>query len=182
MFYNNDGSIDNAHLPEFSEEDVAEVVAALQSLNENPKTVGATVGGLGGAALGAGGGLAYQAIKDLLFSGGKEARVKRAALSEEDLVALKALIEEVEKEKRVKRKSGPKYGQRFLRGAIGGGLMGAPYGALLGGLVGSEENKLPEGIGIGGLTGLLGGAGLGGLTNVLGGYLNSDLYDRIAEV
>jgi hypothetical protein len=168
--------------PQFTEEEVAEAIALLQSANNNPKTTGGIAGGLGGAALGAGGGLAYQGIKDLLFSGDKEAQVKRAALGEEDLLALRSLLEEVDQEKRKNRESGPKYGQRFLRGALGGGLMGAPYGALMGGMIGDQSNQLPEGIGFGGLAGLVGGAGLGGLTNMLGGYMNEDMYDRIAEV
>ena len=158
------------------------LAGSMRGMNQNPKTIGGVIGGLGGAALGAGGGLGYQALKDLLFSGGKEARVKRAALSEEDLVALKALIEEVEQEKRVKRKSGPKYGQRFLSGALSGGLVGAPYGALMGGIVGDQTNELPEGIALGGLGGLVGGAGLGGLSNMLNAYMQGDLYDRVAEV
>ena len=48
-----------------------EMALKIQAGNKNPKTTGAVLGGLGGAALGAGGGLGYQALKDLLFSGGK---------------------------------------------------------------------------------------------------------------
>ena len=153
-------------------------------MNQNPKTTGAGLGGLGGAVLGGGGGLVVQALKDILFSGDKEAQVKRAALDEEDLIALKALIEEIDHEKRKKRKSGPKYGQRFLRGALGGGLIGAPYGAAVGGIVGGQGNEsdLIAGLAGGGMAGLIGGAGLGGLANMLGGYMNEDMYDRIAEV
>ena len=144
--------------------------------------LGAGAGGLGGVLAGGAGGLGYQALKDLLFSGDKEAQVKRAALGEEDLASLKALIEEIEQEKRVKRKSGPKYGQRFLRGAA----FGAPYGGLLGGMAGigagSEHGNELAGAGIGGGLGLLLGGGAGGLANMLGAYMQGDLYDRIAEV
>lgn len=153
---------------------------------------GALMGGAGGAALGAGGGLLYQVIIDLLTSNDKEARVKRAALGEEDLAALKALIEEIDREKRVKRKSGPKYGQRFLRGALVGAGYGLPFGTLYGGGIGAlAAEEQPGGMdgveggllgaGIGGLAGAGIGAAGGGLGNMLKAYLEGDLYDRIAE-
>ena len=190
---NNHNSLSAQQYADSQEEfDEAKVIG--KTMIDNPKTLGGIMGGLGGAALGAGGGLAYQGIKDLLFSGGKESQVKRnlqnlfikQAVSEEELMQIIAALSEAEAGKK-KKKTGPNYGKRFGRGALAGGLYGGTLGTVLGAGAGlGDDPDLPNvnplvSAGIGGVGGAAVGAVGGGLSNMLQAYLQGDLYDAVGK-